>query len=646
MSVAWFDGVTITVEVAFTTAPLASSPSWTDVSAYVRGIEIDRGRSDEFSKFGPGTCAVTFSNRDRRFDPEYAAGSYFGNLNPMKKIRVRATYSATTYDLFVGFVQGWPQDYKWTFDSTVTVKCVDGSRILESSTLNRSAYEAAVVADSPVAYWPMQEQNVTSSASYAETIGGRDAYFIPSASSTLPAITAPTVTTISQLIEVDSAVQLDTNYDAFGGSVTATAGVTDRMPSEPLGLEMWFRPNLDGANNSSISVRAAQSGGLSSYIRVSVSSVGALRLEFSNAADDVTWSTSADVLTTISTERFSHIAAWYNGSTTVTIYVNGTAAATATVSAGAAADVTTATGLVMGPGEFAHVAVYTGSVEPSWSTHYFAGISAYGHPYGERTGARVGRVLDEIGWPSADRTLSTGDTVHGPYIPDRQSAMGYMQDAETAEDGYLFIGKNGNVILRDRNWQWTQASVGTFSDDGSDIPYEAITIDANSLEPLRTAVSVTYGPNDAYLKVEDSTAKTAYGPALEALSTPTLDSSLTARSLAQYRLRAWKDPATRITELTVQPRAKAATAYPVVLALELGDRITVERTPGNPVIGSQIVKSLTVQGISHSIDVDGTWLTTLYLSPAPALGTAVPYLIVGDATYGRIGAAAGNKIPF
>ena len=159
-------------------------------------------------------------------------------------------------------------------------------------------------------------------------------------------------------------------------------------------------------------------------------------------------------------------------------------------------------------------------------------------------------------------------------------------------------------------------------------------------------MSVTYGENDAYIKVEDATARTAYGPALEALSIPTVESAAQARALANYRLRSWKDPSTRVAGLTVQPRAKPATAYPVLLGLELGDRITVERTPGNPVVGSQIVKELMVQGLSHSITREGVWQTSMYLSPAPTLAVDVPYLIMGDATYGEIGAVAGNKVAF
>jgi hypothetical protein len=636
VSVAWFDGVTITVEVAFTTAPLASSPSWTDVSAYVRGIEVDRGRSDEFSKFGPGTCSVTFSNRDRRFDPEYAAGAYFGNLNPMKKIRVRATYSATTYDLFVGFVQGWPQDYVFTFDSTVTVRCVDASRILDSSPLAGSAYEAVLLTDSPIAYWPFRGQSRTdlvASISMAEEgTWGAGAAVAPmaadndsiAASAFSPAVLAP--------IE-GAAARLKADVD---------------MSSAPRTIEAWVYIDNDALTAAYYGPEFNARNGANDYCRFYVSS-GLFQARFSNTSLNRNQNSFI---------RFQWSTGWHHlavvAGNTVYLYVDGVEVGSAASAVGLSADTldpfwtgTALTGYVPQAAAFAHASVYATELSAARiAAHYQTGLSAFGHPTGERTGARVGRVLDEIGWPAADRTLSTGDTVHGPYIPDRQSAMGYMQDAETAEDGLLFIGRDGNVILRDRNWQWTRTSSGTFSDDGSDIPYESITIDANSLEPLRTAVSVTYGTSDAYIKVEDATAKAAYGPALESLSTPTLQSSLTARSLAQYRLRAWKDPATRITELTVQPRAKAATAYPVVLGLELGDRITVERTPGNPVVGSQIVKSLTVQGISHSIDVDGTWLTTLYLSPAPALGTAVPYLIVGDATYGQIGAGPGNKIPF
>jgi len=628
MSVAWFDGVTLTVEVAFTTTPLGA-PTWTDVSDYVRGIDINRGRSDEFSTFGPGTLSVTFSNADRRFDPEHGASPYAPNLLPMKRIRVRATYASTTHDLFVGFVQGWPQAYVWTFDSTVTVEAVDASRFLESSDLNRSAYETAVLADGPSHYWPLQEQNTTSSARYPDTVTGREMapYGGP----------LPVPVSASPVIGADVGMSASFNPDAIND---LSLGIPS-VDAAPLSLEAWV---YFGAPLSRLVVAAY--GPLGDALGFSVDSSGQLVTAASNTALNVV-RTSAFTGRAAEPGKWQHVALTLDA-TELRLYVDGQLAHTSSLSVG-----TGFIGLLPKLSSYsadasdavAHIAAYPTTLTAAQvQTHHLAGLTAFGHPYGERSGARVDRVLDEIGWPAGDRALSTGDTVHGAYRPDRSSAMRYLRFVETAEDGLLFIGRDGKVTLRDRTWQWLNTSSATYSDDGSDIPYDDIEIDANSVEPLRNVVSNTYGPNNAYLKVSNDTSVTNYGPAQETLSTPTLESAQTARALAEYRLQRSSTPTSRITRMSVNPRGKPATAYPAVLALELGDRITVERTPQG--VGSQIVKSLAVQGYSHRITREGEWMTSFYMSPAPDLATDVPYFIVGDATYGRLGVTAGNQIPF
>jgi hypothetical protein len=663
VSVSWFDGVTITVEVAFAAGPLDTYQldefgelildeddlpieiEWTDVSEYVRDIRIDRGRRDEFSQFGPSTASVTFDNRLRQFDPNYASGPFYGTLNPMRKIRIQATYNSVTYDRFVGFVQGWPQDYEFTFDSTVTVNCVDGTRFLASEELRSTAYESAVLADSPVAYWPMQEQSILryedtqASVGITPTING-----VAQISTTLP-LNGTTMAVADPALVTDSFGVTDS---------TISAVIADQGFSDVVGLEMWMFHR--GAYTNALIAQTSSRNESDSFLWCGNTADGLLTVLYSNVADNRYILTTT---TTVQLGRGKPIHLFIRATTsTIYVYVNGVEEWSAALSVGTSAssyttpyvnvrfmrDTGTPEGSPMG---ISHVAVYT--TAPSAvrvAEHYAAGVAAYGHPYGERSGDRIGRVLDEIGWPAADRTLGNGDTVHGPYTPNRQSAISYMQDVAVAEDGLLFIGRDGKVVLRDRQWQWTRSSAGTFSDDGADNTYEGVTIDANSIEPMRTAVSATYGANNAYLKVQDATAVTAYGPLLEPLSVPTVESAAQARALANYKLRTTKDPLTRITELRVQPRSKPATTYPVLLGLEIGDRIVVERTPGNPVVGSQIVQSVTVQGYSESITVEGVWLTSLYLSPAPTVATAAPYLLTNDATYGRTGAAAGNKVAF
>src|SRR4051812_10986829 len=77
----------VVTEVAFTTDPGATSPSWTDISAYVKSSSPTRGRDSEFDDFGPGTNSLRLNNKDRRFDPSYTAGPYYGYLLPMRRVR-------------------------------------------------------------------------------------------------------------------------------------------------------------------------------------------------------------------------------------------------------------------------------------------------------------------------------------------------------------------------------------------------------------------------------------------------------------------------------------------------------------------------------------------------------------------------------
>ena len=129
MSVAFDSDVTLTVEAAFGYAPLAT-PTWTDISAYARSLVIKRGRSHELDQVSASTLNMVLSNDDGRFDPTYTTGAYYPNVVPMVPVRVRAAYSAVTYDLFRGFVEAWPQDWPAFKDATVKLRAVDAFKLL------------------------------------------------------------------------------------------------------------------------------------------------------------------------------------------------------------------------------------------------------------------------------------------------------------------------------------------------------------------------------------------------------------------------------------------------------------------------------------------------------------------------------------
>jgi hypothetical protein len=114
-----------TCEVAFTTNPGTATPSWTNVTPYMLGFAIDRGRQKELDRIDAGTMSVRFRNEDRRFDPTHTSSPYNPNVLPMRRIRLSAVHNAVTYRLFSGFVQSWPQSWQGSRAGFSDVTAVD-----------------------------------------------------------------------------------------------------------------------------------------------------------------------------------------------------------------------------------------------------------------------------------------------------------------------------------------------------------------------------------------------------------------------------------------------------------------------------------------------------------------------------------------
>jgi hypothetical protein len=85
------------------------SLTWTNVNAYLRSFSLTRGRQDELGRVATATLQVTLSNNDRRFDPTFVSGPHYGQLEPMRRIRVQAQWNGVIYNLFHGYIEGWPQ---------------------------------------------------------------------------------------------------------------------------------------------------------------------------------------------------------------------------------------------------------------------------------------------------------------------------------------------------------------------------------------------------------------------------------------------------------------------------------------------------------------------------------------------------------
>ena len=157
MSVAFDSNVNLTVEIAFDSNPFDTSPSFTDISTYVRSFNTSRGRINELGQFGAGKATLVLSNADNRFNPTNTSSPYYDSsagktkIQPLKRIRISAVYDSVTYRMFEGFLDKIPVSYPANGnDSVVTITASDAFRIFKNSDIGAKGFRVGLTGLSEV----------------------------------------------------------------------------------------------------------------------------------------------------------------------------------------------------------------------------------------------------------------------------------------------------------------------------------------------------------------------------------------------------------------------------------------------------------------------------------------------------------------
>lgn len=134
-----------------------------DVSQFLLGVQVNRGKSRELDRYNAGQSSVLLDNRARTFDPLYTSSPYFGQIVPHREIRIKSNGSA----LFYGVIDDWNFDYSPTGDNTASAFSSDGFTLLATQSL--SAHTAIsqltgarvnAVLDRPEVSWPTSIRNI------------------------------------------------------------------------------------------------------------------------------------------------------------------------------------------------------------------------------------------------------------------------------------------------------------------------------------------------------------------------------------------------------------------------------------------------------------------------------------------------------
>jgi len=228
----------------------------------------------------------------------------------------------------------------------------------------------------------------------------------------------------------------------------------------------------------------------------------------------------------------------------------------------------------------------------------------------EDSGQRITDVLASNSdfWDSGT-DIATGDSTLAAGTATG-NVVQYLNTVARSEGGVLFVGRDGDLVFRNRLFAVTETPV-VLSDDGSDVAYEGL-VRQTSGESLRT---VAFGERNGSRRERESTlGLLRFG--FRALDLGELllltDADVDERLDFELTLRSVPNPTVREVRVS-QERAQATS----VLGLELGDPIEVEFTPPGV---SAITEEGIVLNLRHDFTIGAGWRTSIGMRPAELSG--------------------------
>jgi hypothetical protein len=258
------------------------------------------------------------------------------------------------------------------------------------------------------------------------------------------------------------------------------------------------------------------------------------------------------------------------------------------------------------------------------------------NPVEQLSSARLTAILDrpEVDYP-ATRNISTGTQTLGGSsaftIPQSTNVLGYCSQINEAEQGRLFISRDGDLTFQPRVGTTLDPSVADFSELGADIPYNGLGITFEADAVTNRAVVQILGNTTAQV-ADDAGSQALYFIQTKSITNSLLHDDAAALELATYLLDPLPEP--RFTSLNTAFAMLSSAERDTVAVIDIGDTITIEKSFAPGTSPASLAQELSIEGIEHSINVNNGHIVTYYTSPT----TVVYELILDDPSFGIISA--------
>jgi hypothetical protein len=245
---------------------------------------------------------------------------------------------------------------------------------------------------------------------------------------------------------------------------------------------------------------------------------------------------------------------------------------------------------------------------------------------GQDTGTRIGKILDQVSWPTSMRSIDTGNTLTVADSGTSRTSLDALKNAEFSEQGAFYINSAGTAVFKSRN-NVIKAYGNTpieFNQTG-DIPYTNLVFAFDDKLIINSAGLTRVGGSQQVSENATSIAKYFSHQLNETNLIAQTDADVL--NIAKIYVATRAETTISIDQMSVDlldPLVPTAT----MLALDYFSNLKITNIQPD---GSTIVKTLQAQGLDWNITPNSMRVTVTTLEPI------VDGFIIGSAVSGIIG---------
>jgi hypothetical protein len=473
------------LEISFD--PLSDlTPTWTDVGSRLLEVpSVRMGVDGDLDEMQPGTATFRLDNRDRALEPGYAAGTYFPNVRPLRRIRYLINDGSGFQPQFYGYILSWGPTWPGGMNQEAIITAVDGSVILEMDRLpnldppTASTYEEVVLHDLPWGYWTLGDLE----GSKMTAAEGLDGVYTGA-----PTLGRP------GMVTGDPGTALLITGDASASEIATVETKDDTFSSrKAYTVEALIKPTVTDAaeNNQFVAGPVSLAGNIVFSLYATPGATGNWVLESQNTGAAF-FTLDSGVDATVGVVR--HVVGTLAGGT-MRLYLDGEQVATmsysGTLPVGNDQQQVAVGGTFDTAFEIQHLAVYEYALSAERvMSHYLAarerGFDA------ELAGERIAAVADSGLWAETD--IDTGHHEVAPLMSHGQSRLEAIKDAVRAEFPPALFYYPGTADPRYLDWDYgdtapyntVQVIIGNHG--GGEVPF--LEIDTTDEDELYNVVTV------------------------------------------------------------------------------------------------------------------------------------------------------------